>query len=65
MEKQTLMKALGAELIITPTEDGIEGAVEKANQLIKEIPNSFMAKQLIILLMLWLIEKQEKKYMKP
>lgn len=45
VEKQTLMKALGAELIITPTEDGIEGAVEKANQLIKEIPNSFMAKQ--------------------
>jgi len=45
VEKQILMKALGAELIITPTEAGIEGAVEKANQLVKEIPNCFMAKQ--------------------
>lgn len=45
IEKQTLMRALGAELIITPSEDGIEGAVEKANQLVKEIPNCFMAKQ--------------------
>lgn len=45
IEKQTLMKALGAELIITPSEEGIEGAVEKANQLLKEIPNSFMARQ--------------------
>ena len=45
VEKQTLMKALGAELVITPSEDGIEGAVEKANQLAKEIPNCFMAKQ--------------------
>lgn len=45
VEKQTLMRALGAELIITPSEDGIEGAVNKANQLVKEIPNCFMAKQ--------------------
>lgn len=39
------MKALGAELIVTPSSEGIEGAVKKANELIKEIPNSFMAKQ--------------------
>ncbi|MBE6050323.1 MAG: cysteine synthase A [Clostridium sp.] len=45
IEKQTLMRALGAELIITPSEEGIEGAVKKANELLKEIPNSFMAKQ--------------------
>lgn len=45
IEKQTLMRALGAELIITPSEDGIEGAMEKANQLVKETPNCFLAKQ--------------------
>ena len=45
IEKQTLMRALGAELIVTPSEEGIEGAVERANQLALEIPNSFMAKQ--------------------
>ena len=45
IEKQTLMRALGAELVITPSEDGIEGAVEKANSLLKDIPNSFMARQ--------------------
>lgn len=45
VEKQILMKALGAELIVTPSADGIEGAVAKANELVKQIPNSFMAKQ--------------------
>lgn len=45
IEKQILMKALGAELIITPSSEGIEGAVTKANELAKQIPNSFMAKQ--------------------
>ncbi|MCR4944591.1 MAG: cysteine synthase A [Clostridium sp.] len=45
VEKQTLMRALGAELTITPSEEGIEGAVKKANELLKEIPNSFMARQ--------------------
>lgn len=45
IEKQTLMRALGAELIITPSEEGIEGAVEKANALLKSIPNSFIARQ--------------------
>ena len=45
IEKQILMRALGAELVITPTEDGIEGAIKKANELSKEIDNSFMPKQ--------------------
>jgi cysteine synthase A len=45
IEKQILMKALGAELIITPSEEGIEGAVAKANELLEQIPNSFMARQ--------------------
>lgn len=45
IEKQILMRALGAELIITPTEEGIEGAVRKAEELTRQIPTSFMAKQ--------------------
>lgn len=45
VEKQILMQALGAQLIVTPTEEGIEGAVRKAEELTKQIPNSFMAKQ--------------------
>lgn len=45
VEKQILMKALGAELIITPSEEGIEGAVKKADALLKETPHSFMASQ--------------------
>jgi cysteine synthase A len=45
IEKQILMRALGAELIITPTEEGIEGAIKKANELSTEIENSFMPKQ--------------------
>ena len=45
VEKQILMQALGAQLIVTPTEEGIEGAVKKAKELSEQIPNSFMAKQ--------------------
>ncbi len=45
IEKQILMRALGAELIITPSEGGIEGAVERAGELHRQIPGSFMARQ--------------------
>jgi len=45
IEKQVLMRALGAEIIVTPTEEGIEGAIKKANELSKQIHNSFMPKQ--------------------
>ncbi|MGE6258002.1 PLP-dependent cysteine synthase family protein [Heyndrickxia sporothermodurans] len=41
LEKQTLMKALGASVLNTPTEEGMQGAIDKANQLLAEIPNSF------------------------
>jgi cystathionine beta-synthase (O-acetyl-L-serine) len=40
-EKQVLMKALGAEVILTPTSKGMKGAIEKAEELLKEIPNSY------------------------
>jgi cysteine synthase A len=39
-EKQTLMRALGAEIINTPRELGMRGAVEKAEEIKKSIPNS-------------------------
>ncbi len=45
IEKQVLMRALGAEIIVTPTEEGIEGAINKANELSKQIPDTFMPKQ--------------------
>ncbi|MFD1471628.1 PLP-dependent cysteine synthase family protein [Companilactobacillus mishanensis] len=44
-EKQTLMKALGAEIIHTPSEDGIKGAMAKAKGLSAEIDNSYVPMQ--------------------
>lgn len=41
IEKQTLMRALGAKVINTPTSLGIEGAIEKAKELLETTPNSF------------------------
>lgn len=40
-EKQVLMRALGATVINTPSELGMVGAIEKAKQLQKEIPDSY------------------------
>lgn len=40
MEKQELMRALGAQVVNTPTEEGIRGAIRKAEELLQEIPNS-------------------------
>jgi O-acetylserine dependent cystathionine beta-synthase len=45
MEKQELMKALGATVINTPTERGMAGAIEKAKELLNEIPNSYCPQQ--------------------
>lgn len=45
VEKQTLMRALGATIISTPREDGMLGAIEKAKELLNEIPNSISLKQ--------------------
>lgn len=44
-EKQTLMKALGAEIINTPREKGMLGAAEYAENLKKTIPNAISLKQ--------------------
>lgn len=45
VEKQELMKALGAEIVHTTTEKGMKGAIERANELLKEIPNSYSPQQ--------------------
>ncbi|WP_299848149.1 PLP-dependent cysteine synthase family protein [uncultured Metabacillus sp.] len=44
-EKQELMRALGATIINTPTELGMEGAIEKAKELRNEIPDAYYANQ--------------------
>jgi len=45
IERRRLLEILGAETILTPTELGMTGAIEKAEQLLEEIPNSFMPQQ--------------------
>ncbi|MGV2804585.1 cysteine synthase [Clostridium perfringens] len=45
IEKQRIMKALGAEIINTPKEEGMEGAINLANSLLSEIPNSLSLNQ--------------------
>ena len=45
VEKLTLMRALGGTIISTPREDGMLGAINKAKQLLDEIPNSISLKQ--------------------
>ncbi|MBO8177589.1 MAG: cysteine synthase A [Bacillus sp. (in: Bacteria)] len=45
MEKQELMKALGAEIVHTPTNKGMKGAIQKAKELAEQIPNSYVPQQ--------------------
>lgn len=45
IEKQDLMKALGGEIVHTPTPDGIKGAIAKTMELLQEIPNSYCPQQ--------------------
>ncbi|KEI00342.1 cysteine synthase A [Clostridium botulinum] len=45
MERRKTLTAYGAELILTPADKGMKGAIEKANELAKEISNSFIAGQ--------------------
>jgi cysteine synthase A len=44
-ERRQIMKAYGAELVLTDGAKGMNGAIEKAEQLAKEIPNSIVAGQ--------------------
>jgi cysteine synthase A len=45
MERRQLLSAFGAELVLTPGGEGMTGAVRKAQELVGEIPNSFMPQQ--------------------
>ncbi len=45
MEKQKLMKALGAEIVNTPREDGMLGADRKADEIVAKIPGAISLKQ--------------------
>lgn len=44
-ERIGMMKALGATPLLTPREYGIKGAIQKAEEILKETPNSFMTMQ--------------------
>ena len=45
MERRLLMTAYGAELVLTPGAEGMTGAIAKAEELAREIPNSFIPDQ--------------------
>ncbi|OPX81342.1 MAG: O-acetylserine sulfhydrylase [Pelotomaculum sp. PtaB.Bin013] len=45
VERRSLLKAYGAELVLTPGLQGMSGAVQKAYELAREIPNSFIPQQ--------------------
>ena len=47
VERRQIMKAYGAELVLTDGSQGMKGAIEKADELTKEIPNSFIPGQLV------------------
>lgn len=47
VERRQLMKAYGAELVLTDGTKGMKGAIEKADELAKEIPNSFVPGQFV------------------
>ena len=46
-ERIRLLKALGAEIILTPAEQGMRGAIAKAEELLQEIPGAFMPNQFV------------------
>lgn len=47
IEKREVMKALGGELQLTPQDDGMKGAIARAEALAKEIPDSYIPQQFV------------------
>lgn len=47
VERRQIMKAYGAELVLTDGSKGMKGAIERADELAKEIPNSFIPGQFV------------------
>src|SRR6516225_9754997 len=45
LERRTLLAMLGAKLVLTPGTEGMKGAIARAEQLAKEIPNSWIPQQ--------------------
>ncbi|MDR6922651.1 MULTISPECIES: cysteine synthase A [Chryseobacterium] len=45
IERRKIMEAYGAEFVLTPREKGMKGAIEKANELSEETPNSWIPRQ--------------------
>ena len=45
IERRSVLKALGAELVLTPGKDGMKGAISKAEKLAGQTPNSFIPRQ--------------------
>jgi cysteine synthase len=45
LERRTLLRALGAEIVLTPGGEGMRGAVERAEEIVRQSGNSFMPQQ--------------------
>ncbi len=45
LERRRLLKAFGAEIVLTPAVEGMPGAVRKADEVVKNTPNAFMPQQ--------------------
>lgn len=45
LERRKLLKLLGAEIVLTPGAEGMKGAVEKAEEILKQTPGAFMPQQ--------------------
>lgn len=45
IERRTLLRGFGAELVLTPSEEGMPGAIQRAMEIAAELPTSFMPQQ--------------------
>ncbi len=63
IERRNLLKALGAQLVLTPGAEGMKGAIAKAESLKNEIPDRLFCNNLrILLIRLFIEELLEKKF---